>query len=95
MTVTALDGEAASTTAFVTTVFASTAGASVVSAEADVSVAVVLSFSATISSYANRIRAAEVQFGLTPASANRVEGFGGPIAMPAGKEDSIEKALCG
>lgn len=49
-----------------------------------------------ISQISSRVRWAELQFGLTPASACRVENSGGmPMSMASGVEHGIEEALCG
>lgn len=49
---------------------------------------------ATISSLASRIQRQELQFGLTPASAARLDESGGFPVLPA-EDQRIEDALCG
>ncbi len=50
---------------------------------------------ATINSLASRINRQEMQFGLTPASAGRLEEGGAGLPMGASEPNGIEAALCG
>lgn len=51
--------------------------------------------SASINALAQRIGRQELQFGLTPVSAQRLEGAGSGPMLPAQPMDSIEARLCG